>query len=79
MTYQGHIANGAVVLDQAANLPEGARVTISLVDFMVDDLPEDAMGPSLYERLLPVIGMAKGLPADASQNVDHYLYGAPKS
>jgi len=33
---------------------------------------------SLYERLKPVIGMAKGLPPDAAQNVDHYLYGHPK-
>ena len=35
-------------------------------------------GLSLYERLKPVIGAAKGLPPDASVNVDHYLYGHPK-
>ncbi len=30
------------------------------------------------ERLKSVIGKAKGLPADASRDIDHYLYGAPK-
>ncbi|MBL7042670.1 MAG: hypothetical protein ISR77_28805 [Pirellulaceae bacterium] len=33
-------------------------------------------GPSLHERLRPVIGSAKGLPPDASKNVDEYLYGS---
>lgn len=33
---------------------------------------------SLLERLAKVKGKAPGLPADASINHDHYLYGAPK-
>jgi len=33
---------------------------------------------SLLDRLGDVVGKAEGLPADASQNVDHYLYGHPK-
>ncbi len=33
---------------------------------------------SLAERLAPFIGKAKGLPPDASVNIDHYLYGLPK-
>lgn len=35
-------------------------------------------GDLLYERLKSVIGAARGMPPDASVNVDHYLYGAPK-
>ncbi|MBI2803930.1 MAG: hypothetical protein HYX68_02990 [Planctomycetes bacterium] len=33
---------------------------------------------TLAERLANVQGKATGLPADASVNHDHYLYGAPK-
>jgi hypothetical protein len=31
MTYKGHVENGVVVLDEEANLPEGAEVDIVLV------------------------------------------------
>jgi hypothetical protein len=34
--------------------------------------------PTLYERLMPFIGIANGLPRDFSVNHDHYLYGTPK-
>lgn len=34
--------------------------------------------PTLYERLKPIIGIADGLPEDASANIKHYLYGHPK-
>ena len=33
---------------------------------------------TLYDGLKPFIGMGAHLPPDASRNVDHYLYGAPK-
>ncbi len=79
MTYQGHVENGTVVLDDGMNLPNGVIVTVCLVDFLQDDESDDESGPSLYERLAPAIGTAKGLPPDASRNVDHYLYGAPKA
>ncbi|HPO13110.1 MAG TPA: hypothetical protein PLI09_06660 [Candidatus Hydrogenedentes bacterium] len=79
MTYQGHIENGAVVFDDPANLPEGVKVIVCLFDFSQDSGPDDENGPSLYERLAPAIGTAKGLPPDASRNVDHYLYGASKT
>lgn len=78
MTYQGHVENGTVVLDEGASLPNGVKVTVTLFDFLQDDGSDDESGPSLYERLESVIGKAKGLPPDASRNVDHYLYGAPK-
>lgn len=38
----------------------------------------DGEAPTLYERLGSLFGAAQGLPADASTNVDHYLYGHPK-
>lgn len=79
MTYQGHVVNGTVVLDEPAPLPEGAEVTVCLFDFSKDYLHKDDIGPSLYEHLEPAIGTARWLPSDASRNVDHSLYGAPRA
>jgi hypothetical protein len=77
MTYHGKVKNGVVVLDEAARLPEGAEVRVDLVN-ATGARPSEDESPTLYERLKPFIGAAKGLPPDASVNVDHYLYGLPK-
>ena len=71
MTYRGHVKDGAVVLDEPVSLPEGA-------DIRVDVLPRKRRRSTLGQRLLRHAGTAKGLPPDASRNLDHYLYGAPK-
>jgi hypothetical protein len=80
MTLQGHIENGRVVLDVALAVPDGTRVEVIVIPTPVsaassDD--KDRERPTLYERMKPVIGIAD-LPPDASQNIDHYLYGHPK-
>jgi hypothetical protein len=75
MTYRGRIQNGIVVFDEAVVLPEGVPVQ---VDVLGDAQEADDAGPTLYERLKPVVGAAQGLPPDAALNVDHYLYGQPK-
>ena len=77
MTYRGRVKNGVVVLDDPTALPDGAEVSIR----QVRSAKRRGKGQrrlTLYERLKPVIGKAKGFPPDASLNVDHYLYGAPK-
>ncbi len=71
MTFKGKIKNGVVILDGDVKLPEGAEVELNLPG------QPNEQSPTLYERLKPVIGIAKGLPSDASKNVDHYLYGHP--
>ena len=78
IVYHAHIENGAVVLDEPATLPEGARVEIALV---VTERPmpfggSDEATPS--NGFLKFAGKATGLPADASRNMDHYLYGYPR-
>jgi len=78
MTYKGHVENGMVVLDDPTGLPEGAMVSVAVLDFSQDHSPDDEASPTLYDRLEPVVGRAKGLPVDAAANVHHYLYGAPK-
>ncbi|HUW61295.1 MAG TPA: hypothetical protein VMZ06_09835 [Candidatus Bathyarchaeia archaeon] len=69
MAYKGHLKNGMIVIDEPVNLPEGTEVRIEVAE---------ADGPTLAERLASVIGTAKDLPHDAAENLDHYLYGAPK-
>jgi len=68
MVYHGTFKNGVVVLEDAAALKEGQRVTV---------LPEEAR--STTQKLSAAIaGAIKDDSPDASRNHDHYLYGAPK-
>ncbi len=77
MTCRGHIEAGAIVLDEPANLPDGARVQCVLIpeipDIKADDLPRPC-----HAGLLKFAGIVKDSPPDAAENLDHYLYGAPK-
>jgi len=71
--------NGVVVLNGPEAPPEGTDVSIRVLKAASPrdgGAPERA--PTLRERLKSVIGKAKGMPPDASVNLDHYLYGAPK-
>jgi len=77
MPYRGHVEKGVVVLDEPADIQEGAVVSVT-VAVKQDIASCDDAGPTLAERLARVIGKAKGLPPDASLNHDHYLYGLPK-
>ena len=79
MTYKGRVRNGVVVLSGRASLPDGTSVTVRTSSARVAARKKrQARIPTLYERLKPFIGISDDLPADASLNVDHYLYGAPK-
>jgi hypothetical protein len=75
MVYRGHVRNGKIELDQAVALPEGAAVEVAIASQEEAGASE---GSTLYERMKRFIGSANGLPADASTNVDHYLYGHSK-
>lgn len=77
MTLRGRIRNGNVVFDEPVELPEGAVVTIAF-DSAAERSSDDDAGPTLFERLEPVFGIANDLPPDGSRKLDHYLYGAPK-
>jgi len=73
MTVRGHILNGTVVLDEPVKLPDGTSVEVD-----VRALSKGDEGPTLYERLADVIGIAPGLPADMAESHDHYIHGTPK-
>jgi len=81
MVYRGRVKNGVVVLEGRARPEEGTKVTVHAVRTLRKAArPSRKKKPAmtLYERLKPIIGKAKGLPPDAAINIDYYLYGLPK-
>jgi hypothetical protein len=78
MVYRGRVKNGVIVLERSARLEEGAEVSVRPLRRTTRPRARKKAPPTLYERLKSVAGKAKGLPQDASINVDHYLYEAPK-
>lgn len=73
MQYRAHIKDGAIVLDEQVQWPEGTALLVEPVTAPV------AQKRSLAERLSGVIGQATTLPPDGAQQHDHYLYGQPKT
>lgn len=76
MSLTGHVANGTIILDNSATLPEGAKVRIEVMAEENHKVPDPSI-PTLYDRLRSVVGKVQA-PPDASLNHDHYLYGQPK-
>jgi len=79
MTYRGHVENGSVVLDSPVTLSEGTKVEVAVVEGA--EPPRDAK--SIWELAREISASVppeewEKMPADASINLDHYLYGAPK-
>ena len=71
MTYQGHVENGSIVLDEPTALPDGTVVKIELAVVGQSGMTE--VIPTLAEQLARVIGKAEGLPVDWAENHDAYL------
>ena len=78
MIYRGHVENGVVLLDENVQLPSGTKVKIEPVE-PSGTRPDEGDGATVYERLKPFIGSAKGLPPDASKHIDDFLYGRDNS
>lgn len=78
MVYPAHGRNGVIVLDDPVSLPEGTPVAVEVPSAVSDPIRLD-QAPSLLDRLRSVVGTVHGLPPDAAANVDHYLYGRPRS
>ena len=78
MVYRGHVKNGVVVLDSSVSLPDGAEVRVELLAAEAEGPMLDQEGCTLGQKLMKYAGRAVGLPADAADQHDHYLYGTPK-
>lgn len=77
MEYRGQVRKGVVVLEGRVKLPEGTKVTVREVPKRTSKSSKPK-GKTLYERLKPIIGKAKDMPADFAKNHDHYIHGQPK-
>lgn len=74
MTYQGKVRGGTIVLDQGVALPEGSLVRIELLPREDRGAEEEADPLSEMTALAVDTGIS-----DLATNVDHYLYGHPKT
>ena len=66
MVYRGRVKNGVVVLEGRARPEEGTKVTVQPVRKAARPSRKKKSPLTLYERLKPLIGKAKGLPPDAA-------------
>jgi hypothetical protein len=78
MVYSGHVRQGTVVFDEPIALPEGVSVRIEVSESTTPLNDSENRELTAGQRLLLFAGKAVGLPADAAENHDHYLYGTPK-
>lgn len=77
MTLRGRVSNGVIVLEKPNTLAEGTEVTVRAIERKAR--PSRRRRPvKVAKGLLKLSGAAKGLPADASRNIAHYLYGHSK-
>jgi len=80
MTYKGHVQNGKVFLNQSADIPDGTLVEVRVLEANggSEDIREFLAWAKAVADSIPDED-ARQMPADASINLDHYLYGTPKA
>lgn len=78
MTYQGHIENGVIVLDEPANLQNGTKVRIELLSDGGTTPNADAPPVTQFVHYQSIIGAIDDLPPDFAAQHDHYIHGTPK-
>jgi hypothetical protein len=77
MILEGTVVNGAIILDQPHDLPEGARVEVILKQQSLSGADSLSGDDASLASLLELAGLIDDLPPDMAQNHDHYLHGAP--
>ena len=77
MEYRGKVKGGVVILEEGAALRDGAEVRVREVSQPAAETKAEN-GQTLGQKFMKFAGRAQGLPSDAAENHDHYLYGAPK-
>ena len=70
MQWMGTIRDGKVILDDGAQLPEGTRVEITVVE-------QEVKEPTLA-FMLKLAGTVNDMPPDMAAEHDHYIHGTPK-
>ena len=75
---RGRVQQGVVLLDAPTALPDGTEVSVRALRPKSGQADASPRQPTVGRALLGPAGQAQDLPADASRNVDHYLYGHRK-
>ena len=75
---RGRVRKGVVVLDDPKSLEDGAEVTVRPIKSKIGTAKTKKKLVTVSQGLLRLAGKAKDLPPDASQNVEHFLYGHTK-
>jgi hypothetical protein len=75
MVYEGTIANGAVVLDNGAHIPDGTLVKVIVP--VEKSAPPRSDEPTL-RWMLKYAGTVDDMPPDFAAQHDHYIHGTPK-
>ncbi len=76
----GNVVNGVIILENGGALPDGTIVNVEPVS-----PSEPAESPNEIGRLREMLLSHAGaiddphFPTDLAKNLDHYLYGTPKS
>ena len=81
MTYRGHVENGVIQLQGSVVLPEGTEVRVEVA--AADKEEFDPNAPPIEDKLRAIMADVPQeewdrLPADLTDNLDHYIYGTPK-
>ena len=71
MTYRGHVKNGQILLDRPVPLPDGAEVSVEIVE-AADEAPASVLSK------VAALAVEGGLPRDYSEQHEHYVKGTPR-
>ncbi len=74
----GRFKGGVVVLDDPADIPEGAAVRVEVLSTNNESDLIDQQGLTLGEKMLLYASKLTDLPVDLALNHDHYLHGNDK-
>jgi len=69
MSYKGKVENGQIKLPPGTTLPEGAEVTVDVLE---------ARRETPFAAELLKLAKVRDWPTDMALNHDHYIHGMPK-
>lgn len=82
--FEGVVEDGVIRSRDVERLPDGTRVEVRVVARRTNKKRTNKRSTTNKRKqlaspeLMKFAGSVRGLPRDASINIDHYLYGAPK-
>lgn len=76
MSYTGTVADGVIVLDTKAKLPNGTKVEVRPVKQPARSTMRTRR--ELLARIDAIAASMPPLPADFAAEHDHYIHGTPK-